>query len=397
MKVLLIDDDLKKITMISSFLESNKIEKGKIITCQYASEARKILSSNTTIDLMLIDVLLPNREGSQPSATASIELLKEIFEDQVYPTPSYTIGITSSYEALQCNNSAFSQLVTSVLHVSPEVTEWKNSLRTFINNCKRIKDQENYLYDIAVINALRKPELEQIYRNWPLILQEENLFGTNTSYKSGKLSLKSKDLSIVCTHLSGMGPIISTHTTECLLQHFKPKVVIMTGICGGFSEHVAVGDVIIAEKSWDWQAGKWVDDWSLQPATDPKDASFELVALAKTLDSEILSIYNDYPSPKPQTIPKLVSAPMVTGSSVVANRDIQQVFKGQHRKMSGIDMECFGLYYSCTHHFGIKPKFICIKAVSDLADREKEDNFQHFCSYMSAQIGLRLIEKFFSK
>ena len=60
-------------------------------------------------------------------------------------------------------------------------------------------------------------------------------------------------------------------------------------------------------------------------------------------------------------------------------------------------MECFGLYYSCTHHFGIKPKFICIKAVSDLADREKEDNFQHFCSYMSAQIGLRLIEKFFSK
>ena len=107
------------------------------------------------------------------------------------------------------------------------------------------------------------------------------------------------------------------------------------------------------------------------------------------------SFYQQYTGHRPPNHPKLISAPMVSGSSVVASADIQKVFRGQHRKMAAIDMECYGVYYSCANHYGQATKMICIKSVSDLADRAKDDNYQSYCSFISASVALRLIEKYF--
>jgi nucleoside phosphorylase len=94
---------------------------------------------------------------------------------------------------------------------------------------------------------------------------------------------------------------------------------------------------------------------------------------------------------KPEHPPKLVAGPMVTGSAVVASKDVQKVFKGQHRKMAGIDMECYGMYYAASNHAGALVRTLCIKAVSDLADRAKADDLQQYCSYISAAAMLEVV------
>ncbi len=86
---------------------------------------------------------------------------------------------------------------------------------------------------------------------------------------------------------------------------------------------------------------------------------------------------------------------MVTGSAVVASKDIQEVFKGQHRKMAGIDMECYGMYYAASNHAGAPVRALCIKAVSDLADRAKDDDHQQYCSYISAVAMLEVVRLHF--
>lgn len=395
MHVLLIDDDESKINRLKSFLIEQGIEENNLLVAEDAADARRKLQ-NSQIDLMLIDVLLPVRKGAAPNANSSIDLLKQIIEDEVLPAPSHILGVTASEETLNEFDSEFKGLVTNVLHVSPDQDHWKALLKGYVVRLLRAESENNsYIYDVVVLNALRKPELQAVYDSWPLELTDEKLVGTNINCRTGVLKLSNKTLKIACAHLSQMGPIAATHSTECVLKQFKPRVLIMTGICGGFSEEVSVGDVVIAEKSWDWQAGKWVEDWSLLTALDPKDASSDLVALAKTIDEDMTSFHQKYTEFRPRQVPKLVSGPMVSGSSVVASADIQKVFRGQHRKMTAIDMECYGVYYSCTNHSGQDTKMICIKSVSDLADREKADDFHDYCSYMSASVALRLINKYF--
>ena len=326
-----------------------------------------------------------------------INLLRQIVEDEILPTPTHILGITASEETRNEVDEQFKELVTNVIHVSADQDDWKAVLKPYLQRLLRSENENtSFIYDVVVLNALRHPELQAVYDSWPLALSEEKLVGSNINCKTGHLKLNNgKTLKIACAHLNQMGPIAATHSTEFLLKQFKPRVIIMTGICGGFSNAVSVGDVVIADKSWDWQAGKWVEDWSLQSASDPKEASYELVSLAKTIDVDMQSFYQQYTGHRPPNHPKLISAPMVSGSSVVASADIQKVFRGQHRKMAAIDMECYGVYYSCANHYGQATKMICIKSVSDLADRAKDDNYQSYCSFISASVALRLIEKYF--
>ena len=194
-----------------------------------------------------------------------------------------------------------------------------------------------------------------------------------------------------------MGPIASAHAATALLQEFRPRILVMTGICGGFSDHVSIGDVVVAEKSWDWQAGKWSSEGTLATALDQRDGAAELLAEAQTVGEMLGDIHRAFQGVCPTNVPRLVVAPMVTGSSVVASSDLQRVFRNQHRKMAAIDMECYGMYYAALNHAGAPVRAICVKSVSDLADRTKSDDHQKYCSYISAVVALEIVRRHFRR
>ena len=55
------------------------------------------------------------------------------------------------------------------------------------------------------------------------------------------------------------------------------------------------------------------------------------------------------------------------------------------RKLMGIEMETYGMYYAAAHSVEPRPKFwASIKSVSDYATIKKKDNFQEYASYTSA-------------
>lgn len=398
MHVLLIDDCDLKINQLRRFLIEQGVAENDLLIAKDAADATKKLQAHK-IDLMLIDVLLPVRSNAIPRSDSSINLLRQIVEDGIFPTPTHILGVTACEDTRNVVDDQFKELVTNVVHVSPDQNDWKTILQTFVQRLLRSEHENtSFIYDVVILNALRKPELAAIYESWPLNLSDEKLLGSNINYRTGCLNLESgKTLKIACAHLNQMGPVAATHSTEVILRLLKPRVLIMTGICGGFADAVSLGDVVIADSSWDWQAGKWVEGGVLESASDPKDGDNELVALAETIDDEMQSLYESYKGFKPSKHPTLIPAPMVSGSSVVASDDIQKVFRNQHRKMAAIDMECYGLYYSCANHHGQATKAICIKSVSDLADRTKDDNIQKYCSFISASVALRVIEKYFNK
>lgn len=397
MRFLIVDDDPKKIAVIRACLEDEGVVGGDILIAEHAAEARVLLEKGS-IDVLLIDVLLPVRRGAPPKGENSIELLRQIVEDGTTTSPGRIFGITADKDALAEYEDEFRSLVTQVLHVAPGEDDWRESLRALLLMLRRIDDARDvYDYDICVLNALRVPELEAVYDSWPVELGDEQLLGRNVIYRIGTVNLGGSNKRIVCAHLSQMGPVASTHASTLLLNMFRPRIMLMTGICGGFSDQVKVGDVLVADVSWDWQAGKWSDEGTLATALDQRKGAAELMAVAQGLAHIPKMIHAEYSGVRPVAEPQLVIGPMVTGSSVVASLDIQKVFRKQHRKMMGVDMECYGLYYAVENHAGAPVRAFCVKAVSDLADRAKEDDFQRYCSHLSARVALEVARRYLSQ
>jgi nucleoside phosphorylase/CheY-like chemotaxis protein len=392
-----VDDDPQKVALVQGFLSSRGVTAGNILTAGHAAAARIVLSREH-VDFLIIDVLLPAREGAVARGENSVELLRQIVDDGTTPAPRVIVGMTASLAAKATFEDEYRSLVTLVLHVAPGEDAWRESVSSVLSHFTRVEaSRASYDYDICVLNALRYPELDAVLRIWPLKVGAEQLVGRNIVYREGTVSLPSADRRIVLAHLSQMGPIASAHAATTLLTVFRPRVLMMTGICGGFPGEAKLGDLLVAEKSWDWQAGKWTGEGALATASDQRDASAELIADARAVESILAEFYSTYTDSKPEAIPGLVVGPMVTGSAVIASLDIQQVFRHQHRKMAGVDMECYGLYYAAECYAGAPVRTICLKGVSDLADRAKGDNVQRFCSSLSAVAGLEILKRYFSR
>lgn len=419
MRFLVVDDDPQKLQLVRAFLVEQDIDTNDILQAEHAAGAR-IALANGSVDVLLVDVLLPARRGAPALGQNCVELLRQIMEDGTTPAPRHILGMTASAETRAEFEADFQSLVTRVLHIAPGEHRWKQDLGGFLVYLRHVSAaRESYDFDICVLNALRAPELSGLLAAWQPLLGAEQLLGRNIIFQTGTIALDGVERRLVCAHLAQMGPVASTHATTALLSEFRPRVLLMTGICGGFADRVNIGDIVLAEKSWDWQAGKWEDGGAapaeaqtsdassdaidrgfqarLETSLDQRDASPELIADARALDGSIAAIHEAYRGVKPVKAPKLVLGPMVTGSSVVASTDIQTLFREQHRKMVGVDMECYGLYYAAAQHGGSPVKAICIKSVSDLADRAKGDDFQVYCSHMSAMVGFETLRSYFRR
>ena len=396
MRFLIVDDDPAKIDALRQELISNGLVDSDITACDTAASARKALES-VSFDAMLLDVLLPARKNAVASGEHSVELLKQIIDDGTSVAPRYIFGVTADPAAMKAFQSEFRQMTLQVIHVAPDQNEWKSFLNSLVRFMRRTQEAEHaYIFDVAVLDALRDPELNAVLSSWPMQLDAESLLNSSVLYQTGTGIGELQGKKIVCAHPAQVGPVASAHAAESVIRKFRPRVLVMTGICGGFSDQVALGDVIVAERSWDWQAGKWTDEGVLQASVDQRMASAALLAKARTISAEdMVELHSKFEGAKPPTPPKVVLGPMVTGSSVVASTDIQKAFRTQHRKMVGVDMECFGLYYAAAVSAEPRTEVICIKAVSDLADRDKSDKLQAYCSYISANIALRLVARHF--
>ena len=57
-------------------------------------------------------------------------------------------------------------------------------------------------------------------------------------------------------------------------------------------------------------------------------------------------------------------------------------------------MEIYGLYSAVENTSGEKPKVFALKSVCDFADVDKDDDYQTYCSYMSANVLRIFVERF---
>ena len=354
-------------------------------------------------DLLIIDIRVPFRSGESADDNGGIHLLKEILEDEQHRRPRYVVGISGAEDLFDESNRIFASHGWALLRYSPALPEWADSLRYFVDHILEIdefqKNNEQSISkaDVVILTALEHPEFSGVRTVFPELKGPRPL-DLKTLIWEGDLVIGTDRLRIVACSCWQMGLTASALMIERLLSEFRPKLISMTGICAGYSDKVALGDVIVATQSWEWQGGKIVEEKEmgrkLLPAPESYRASQELVTALSVFKANkrgVNDVLEKYSPSENEKSWGLHFGPVVSGLSVIASNQMMQEIRNQHRNILGLEMEAYSVYAASNFH-PINPKCIVIKGVCDFGNESKADDFQKIGSIRSAAVLRALLE-----
>jgi tetratricopeptide (TPR) repeat protein/nucleoside phosphorylase len=200
-------------------------------------------------------------------------------------------------------------------------------------------------------------------------------------------------------HLSWLpryGPAEMTLHLSRVLEECQPRMAVMTGICAGDAARVQLGDLVVAERTFTYDNGKY--------ALDEDGRTVHLHdTLTYQLDANILQFLGVFdkwqplvarlrrpPSP-PELRRRKVAChlkAMASGSAVRADAPFAEV-RAPVRGTVAIDMEgaAFGLVMSRHPHI----PWLIVKGVSDYADQAKNDAYHDYAARASALYALSFL------
>lgn len=200
--------------------------------------------------------------------------------------------------------------------------------------------------------------------------------------------------------LARYGPQEMALHAQHVVEEYYPRIVIMTGICAGDAQHVILGDLVVGERTFTYDSGRFVIENSRQ--VHERDTQ------TYNLDASILSFLGIFDAWKPLVAhmkrplqPAELSKRKITchlkamasGNAVRKDapfKDVQMSVRGA----IAIDMEGAALGLVMSRHPTI-PWFI-VKGVSDYADEAKNDDYHAFAASASARYALSFIRAYVS-
>ena len=406
-RILIIEDDTNKLRNVLSKLNNiSDLDVDSIEHSIDALDAKRKLRTQC-YDLMIVDIAIPQTKSSQVDLEGGIDLVDEILQrKEIYKTPTHIIGLTSKDEVFHKAFEKFNNKTLTVIRYSDIDEEWETQLTEgIIQRMESKKEIDSspieFDYDIAFITALAEPELSQVKAlctKWDKV----DLPRDSTIYYTSKINQNGKDIKIVAAHAPQMGMCAASTLTMKLIENFHPRYIVMTGIAAGVKDgdNINLGDILIAEEVWDGASGKIKtnekDEYLFLPDFRHKVLNDDIKNIIQNIKLErryLDDIYGAFPLPtcRPKTVLNVHIGPMASVPAVIQNKDEIDKIKSHSRKLIGIEMEAYGVFYSAANSMSPKPIAISIKSVCDFADEHKSDNYQEYSAYTSAQFAFRLL------
>ena len=222
--------------------------------------------------------------------------------------------------------------------------------------------------------------------------QERTIEGIR--FSTGKL--RGKDVVIAWT---GVGKVNAAMTTTLLIEHFKPKEIIFTGIAGGVDPNLGPGDIVIAHKTAHHDMGTlWPEGLFFRGVKNPLnnmrnpvffDADEELVKLARRA-GEKTGFRNIITVDGPRE-PKVVTGIIVSGDAFVASEEKCKEFR-EKLGADAVEMEGAAFAQICYQR---EIPHVVIRCLSDNADSGAIADSQTFY-ILAAENSSRLVSEMMS-
>ena len=401
MRILLVDDESKKLRDLKKVLTTlDGITNKNIEHSLELLDAKKKLLENY-YDFLILDLNMPEVLGEDTNENAGIDFIDEIIGVDSYIKPQQIIVLTAFDGLEEKFKNIQDKLAFPVYKYDDNSTEWANNIKEKVKYsllCKQNKcfRNETHLCDVAIITAVpvETEAVKRISFNW----QKEELEGDPSIYYSTRLNSNNREIRVVTAQQSEMGMCAAATLSTKIINHYKPKYLIMVGIAAGINSNLKFGDIVVASETWNYMNGKYCEKgeegiYDFLP--DPK--SIQLNTKIKEIVGQdfkevLYKIKCEWIQPTEYDL-NMVCAPIACGTAVVANRQIVKEHIQIHsRKTVALDMESYGVFYAANNNNDLNTIAICIKSISDFADGEKGDSYQRYASYTSVKFMQYLVE-----
>lgn len=388
MKILVVDDEYDKAQKISAVLAQTGIEGLEIKHETTAQAARRQLQVEN-YDMLIIDLHLPATLGDKPDNNGGVALFDMICLDQRVNLPSDILFITGKEDLLDAANVEVIKRGGVLCRYRHDTDDWKKVLAGRANYVNRRLPRIKQI-DLAIVTALRNPELDAVL-DLPYEWSSERFNGDPLTYHFGKVPRSGGHISVVTASANRKGMPSSAAVASKLALMFRPKYLVMLGICAGIPGKSNLGDVIVADPTWDWGSGKRGIDSNGSPVFQAAPHQMQLhngiSQLASDLANDqvvLAAIRGGWSKATPQGVLSIRVGPMASGASVIADDNSARLIATQHRELLAIEMEAYAVMSAAEYAADPKPIAVVIKSVCDYADDKKNDDWQQYASYTSA-------------
>ena len=386
MKIFVLEDDDNKFAEVSSvILKKTRLETPVITRADNFSLAQKTLERER-FDLLILDLMVPVRFGLPPedqTGDISAMRLDQLCKNRDTPAVALTQFEDKADERIRDLN----QLGITVITYSESSSDWANAIDRAVDH-----NEPPLQYDFVMVCALRK---------------ERNAFDS-LGYEVGD-EVIIDDLSCKALTLDGfkgiiivptrMGLVSSAIASTKAIERFRPKLIAMSGICAGFDDTAKIYDIIVPERCYQHDAGKWTDTGFImepyQVALETKvklkiDRLLNRNGFCAELVNDLRYETTEIPEGQTSLSCGARTAVSSSGSSVVANDAQSEALRNYHRKGAAFEMESYALYESAESSCH-KPAFFSAKCVVDNGGASKGDNFHRIACLLSAKVAAAIV------
>ncbi|RZB34531.1 MAG: hypothetical protein SRB1_00299 [Desulfobacteraceae bacterium Eth-SRB1] len=396
-QILILDDNKAKAERVREVIETiPEILPDDVFVAQDLIQARDACRQHL-YDLLVLDLRLPNRIGDTPEDMAGCEFIKELNSSTTLLRPYHIIGLTAYEDVLEKADPVFENDLWRIIKYDTRTNIWRRQLASKLQYLVTSKkallkaDSTRHIYDMGVVTALHVPEYQSIL-DLPAEWQEVKQPNDPTIYHKGRFQNGEKQLSVIAACAQQMGMPAAAVLSSKLIAQFRPRYLAMSGIAAAVKDGDArIGDILIADQSWDYESGKHKivknkqvfepDPRSIPLRVDVKERFLHLHAQ----NSFLADIQNAWRGGKQEGRLQVHIGPIASGSAVVQDEGIVAHIKAHSRKLIGLDMETYAVFFAAENSSLPRPIPLSIKSACDYADKEKSDDHQAYAAFTSAQ------------
>lgn len=403
LNVLLIEDDATKAAQVARVVDMTPglVNPSTQIVNDVVSAKR--LLEREQFDVLFLDIQIPNRFGQPVERGGGVRLLEEITSGTKMKRPRFIVGVTAYEDIAEEFEAVFARHLFGLVRFDKSSSLWRDAVQNLLSHAVATRDAkgvQRIKADLVVLNALEEPEHASVLE-WPLQWTKLPLDGDSTIYHRGVIVREGIEKTVIAAACPQMGLPASASIAMKMILKFSPRFIAMTGIAAGLQGELNIGDVIVADPVWDYSNGKLRRENGAELEFLPEPVQMRLDPLLKTQIKLIAGeqglmdrIRNEFRSKKPDTVLRVKCGPMASGPLVLAARSTGEKLREQNRKLCGVDMEAYGLFTAAMYAPFPSPHALSLKAVSDYADEEKNDDFRTYAAYASASVLYRWAERY---
>ena len=403
MKILVVEDDVNKLRNIVGVLSGIEgIILDDISQVSDAVRAKKHLRE-AAVDMIVLDLHLPDRIDLPPQANGGIDFIRSIMTRPDFFMPSHVVAISGNPEAL-ANAGGDAGEIWGVIRYDATSNAWREQLTSRVRYAQAAwrsnfsRPRPTRPCDLAIVTALDE-ELAAVLR-LPLGWKQHEFEGDGTIYHEGQLTCGSKHLRVMAATANRMGMAATAVLASKVIEGYRPQYICMAGLTGGIRGRVKLGDILVADPSWDWGSGKYeVVDGKPRFAADPQQlrisADIQPKLMQASEDAGLLAaVKASFAGNKPGNSLECHVKAVASGAAVLGDDAVVEEIKNQSRKLHGVEMEIYGLMMAAATCSKPRPIAFSAKAVSDFADTTKNDDLRSYAVHVSANFVVEFARRY---